>query len=406
VTGTVTPKYYILTVIYAPPGTNGGKSSSSINYSSGSTAGSTMSSSDSFKQGQSITATAEGGFLGSGGSVEGSFGMTQSSSNGSSLEIKKTATSEINDSGPSADGINHDHDLIYLWLNPTFQLKLFPTASGTVSSANWQPLNTGTTVITYVYVGWLKNPSQMPPGEVQLLQQYGIRSQDFPEMLKADPYAISSRLSTITLPSAPDPRRFQELFTTFPYEPPYSPGDSVPTYKVTVTYSSTSTSSASAQTEYTVGLKLSAEGGFPGLAKLSLKDQFNWTWTSTDTRSSSSGTTESASVTIGGPAFGYQGPTDIEVYYDVVYKTFFFFPLQPTAPTLTGSLAASGGQPGVGREVIVVANGIRHRTYTNAKGQYRIYGNISGPVRIQSGSVIKDLPQLPPTRKVDVVVPR
>src|SRR5690348_12910648 len=37
VTGTVQPKYLVLTVIYAPPGTNGGKSSSSVTYGSSST---------------------------------------------------------------------------------------------------------------------------------------------------------------------------------------------------------------------------------------------------------------------------------------------------------------------------------------------------------------------------------
>ena len=36
----------------------------------------------------------------------------------------------------------------------------------------------------------------------------------------------------------------------------------------------------------------------------------------------SPGTSESASVAIGGPGCGYSGPTDIAVYYDVIYKTF------------------------------------------------------------------------------------
>lgn len=409
VTGTITPRYYILTVIYAPPGTNGGKSSSSVNYSSGSTAGSTVSASDSFKQGNSVTATAEGGFLGNGGSVEASFGVTQSSSNGSSLEIKKSATSEINDVGPAADGINHDHDLIYLWLNPAFQLKLFPTASGTVASANWQPLNTGQTVITYLYVGWLKNPAQMPPGEMQLLQRYGITTADFPVMLNVDPYWRTPRLTAVSAigNATPDARRFQPLYTTFPYEPPYGPSDPVPTYKFTASYSNTSTTSASAQTEYTVGLKVGAEGGFPGLAKLSLKDSLNWTWTSTTTHSSSSGTTESAAVTVGGPAYGYQGSlADIAVYYDLIYRTFLFVPLPSGSPSIEGTVSAGGATAPAGREVIVVANGIRYRTFTNAKGLYRVYGNISGRLRIQSGTLVRDLPQLPTTRKVDIEVPR
>jgi hypothetical protein len=408
VSGTVTPKYYILTVIYAPPGTNGGKSSSSVSYGSGSSTGSTVSASNSFKQSNTITATTEGGITGVVGTqAEASFGVTHSSSNSSSLDIKRSSTSEINDVGPAADGINHDHDLIYLWLNPTVQLKLFPTVSGTVSSVVWQPVNTSQTVVTYVYVGWLKNPSQIPPGELQLLQRYGITPQDFPEMLKADPFANTSRFSSVLrTDTVPDPRRFQPLFTTFPYEPPFGPGDPVPTFKFTTTYTNTAGTSFTAQSEYTVGLKLQATGGFFGLAKLTLKDQANWTWTSTDTRSSSTGTTESASVTVGGPAFGYQGPTDMVVYYDVIYKTFLFAPLPTTSPPLLGSVATSAGRLVSGKEVIVVANGVRYRTFTNAKGQYRVFGNISGPLRVQVDTVRKELPQLPATRKVDIVLPR
>ena len=57
--GTVSPKYLVLTVIYAPPGTEGGSSSSSVVYGSGSTTGSTVSSTGSFKQNHSVSVTAE-----------------------------------------------------------------------------------------------------------------------------------------------------------------------------------------------------------------------------------------------------------------------------------------------------------------------------------------------------------
>jgi hypothetical protein len=48
VTGTVTLKYKVLTVLYAPPGTNGGMSTSQVSYSSGSTTGSTTTATSSF----------------------------------------------------------------------------------------------------------------------------------------------------------------------------------------------------------------------------------------------------------------------------------------------------------------------------------------------------------------------
>ena len=110
--GTVQPKYKILTVVFAPPGTQGGGSTSSVTYGSGSTTGSTVSASNSFKQSYSISVTKEVGFLGTGGSLGASFGYGRNSSNSNSLDIKKAISTEINHRGPSIDGIDHDRDQI------------------------------------------------------------------------------------------------------------------------------------------------------------------------------------------------------------------------------------------------------------------------------------------------------
>src|SRR5262245_19708169 len=53
VVGTVAPRYYVLTVVYAPPGTQG-TSQSSVSYSQGSSTGSTTSTSHSFKNELSV----------------------------------------------------------------------------------------------------------------------------------------------------------------------------------------------------------------------------------------------------------------------------------------------------------------------------------------------------------------
>lgn len=408
VTGTVTLNYYVLTVIYAPPGTNGGKSSSSVDYGASSTVGSTVSAVNSFKQGYTVGVTASQGILGTEKDQLGvSFGYTNSSSSGQSLDIKKSDASDLSDVGPATDGVNHDHDLIYLWLSPTIQVRISPTASGGVSAVAWQPLN-NSGEITYVYAGWLRNPSTMIPQMRDLLQRHGITAKDFPEILKADPFANLSLVSSLRPPRPPDPLRFK-LYGNFPYEPPLTPADPVPTEKHVITFTSTQTTTTSAQNEYTVGLTVQASGSFPGLFDLTIKDTANWTWTSTDTNSNSSGATQSATLVIGGPAFGYKDPSlSMAVYYDVIYKTFLFVPVPTTSqPTFTGSVAMSAGQPvGSGREVVVVANGVTYHTFTNAKGQYRVFTDISGPFRVQIGTVTKEVPQLPATRRVDLVLPR
>ncbi len=60
--GTVLPKYMILTVIYAPPGTNGGHSTSSVEYAAGSSTGTTTSASQTFKLENALSFEASGGY--------------------------------------------------------------------------------------------------------------------------------------------------------------------------------------------------------------------------------------------------------------------------------------------------------------------------------------------------------
>src|SRR5262245_37511708 len=317
--GTVRPKYFILMVTYAPPGRQGGLGSSSVRYGSASSTGSTVTASNSFKQTYSVSASQGVGFLGTGGEVGLSFSYGQNSSNSHAIDIKKTVSTEINIPGPSADGINHDKDKIWLWLNPTVQLSLTPT------SATWTLGNNTQADIQYAEVGWLKDPSKFnreAPGVLRRFQAYRITTQDYAEMLKADPFANGA--------SSIDTKRFQLLPTTFPYEPPSAPDDPVPTFTFTQAYSGITTDSSSVQSEYTVGVSVQGSLSFIGLATSKFKEQNSWTWTNTDTRSTSNATSESASVTVGGPSYGYSGPTDIAVYYDVIYKTFLFAPVETT----------------------------------------------------------------------------
>jgi hypothetical protein len=170
-------------------------------------------------------------------------------------------------------------------------------------------------------------------------------------------------------------------------------------------YSSTGTRSSSQQNEYAVGLSISGSADFVGLFKTTVKEENKWTWTNTDTRSTSAGTSESASVTVGGPAYGYSGPTDIAVYYDVIYKSFLFVPIEAALPTLRGLVTSFSKKAVNGKEVVLVANGVKYRTFTNAKGEYRIFGKISGPLQLKVDSVTKKLPQLQLPGEVNVALP-
>ena len=371
--GWARPKYRILTVVYAPPGKQGGGSSSSVEYGSGSTWGSTTKCESAFKQEYTTTVTATGGFLGeSSGSLM--FGYGRSSTDSSATEIKKSSTTTISLGGPGVDGIDHDRDQIWLWLNPKLRISL-PTAN----AIEWR-LDGGEPMdIQYVYVGHLKDPSQMPPGVAQRLAAYGITTDDYAEILQADPYAGG--------PIPVNSARYVSLNTTFPYEPPFAPDDPVPTLSFTATYESTSTTGSEVVNEYTSGVTW--EGGLDFISLVEAKLEVTGKWTFTDTRSKTTdtGTNESASVTIGGPSFGYTGPTDMGVYYDVLYKSFLFVPYEGGPPTVTGWVYSRSNRRVSGKEVRLVANGVTYRTFANADGEFRFFGTPTGRLQIRVDGV-------------------
>jgi hypothetical protein len=390
--GTVTLKYLVLTVIYAPPGTDGGRSSSSVAYGSGSTTGSTVSSTGSFKQNYSVSV--------SGGTKPGvlpswnvglSFTYGRSTTDSKAVEIRKAETTTIRSDGPPIDGIDHDRDQIWLWLGPKLNLAV----SDADKWAEWTIADTTAVDLQYVYVGWLKNASSMPQGVAERLQLYGITEQDFPDILQQVPAADASAVL--------DPARYQRLRTTFPYEPPFSPRDPVPTYSVSISNNLNETVGTSVQNQVEVGVSFEGSAKFLIFAKASLKTESSWIWTTTSTETTSEGQSQSAAATIGGPSFGYTGPTAMEVFYDTVYRTFVFRPLEGIPLALRGRLIVSAGEPLAGREVLMVAEGVEYRTFTNANGEYRFFGDVRGPLRLQSAGFTKLLPEgVPPDATVDL----
>lgn len=110
--GQVRPRYQVLFVLYAPPGTTGGRSSSAVDYGEGSTAGSTTSTASSFRAGTSITASVGGGIF-AGGSISAGLDLAATATDSASIDVKKSKSWDIKASGPAADGIDHDRDLYY-----------------------------------------------------------------------------------------------------------------------------------------------------------------------------------------------------------------------------------------------------------------------------------------------------
>lgn len=391
VKGTLRPKYMILTVVYAPPGTNGGKSSSQVEYGNGSTTGTTLSTSSAFKAGVKVTASAGGGLFG-GATVTSEFEATKTATDTSSLDVKKSSTNIIRAPGGGKDGIDHDKDLIYLWLNPKVNLTI------TGSNVEWSLGVDGPAMrVTYSYVGWLKNPQTMQPNLKQLLASAGITEADFPAILAADPFARGA--------TAIDPNRFVQTTTTLPYIPPYSAADAVPTWTYQQKGETVAAAATKVENETAVGLSIEASVDFAGLAKSSLKVADTFKWTASNTRGRSEGANQSASVTVGGPAFGYTGPIDIAVYWDTLYNSFMFAPAPDLTVTAQGTVTDAAGRPAANREIALEVGGAVRRTFTDARGQYRFVGTPKGPGRILIGKQAIPVNAVPNAPKTPIKLP-
>jgi hypothetical protein len=298
VTGKVRPRYQVLFVVYAPPGNAGGRNISVVDYGEGSTVGSTVSTASSFRDGTSVTASASGGIF-AGGSVSTGLDLAATKTDSTSIDMKKSKSWDIRVSGPTADGIDHDRDLYDLWLNPVLTVTIghgrltwgFDPAGG--------PMN-----LKYVYGGWLKKPATMPPDVQASLAGAGITPADYPRILSTNPFSSGTTIN---------PDRFLPTDRTFPYEPPFSASDSVPTMTFVQKNDTTRSSNKKFDVEYGVSVSISADVGFGDLFKASLKVSDSFKWTNSSTLGTSTLSSQSATVTVGGPSFGYRGPTDVLV---------------------------------------------------------------------------------------------
>ena len=385
-TGNVLPKYYVLTVLYAPPGTNGGKSASLVDYSSGSSTGTTTSATSSFKAGVTVSASTQI----TGDTLSAQLSTSVTTTDQTSENITKSQTYDIKVPGPGEDGISHDHDLFVLMLNPLVVVNVYPGNNVLwTMGVNGQVMN-----VQLVYVAWLKNPSTMATGVQQALNAAGLTATDYAQILTTNPFANGA--------TAIDPNRFLPLPQTFPYEPPLTAAD--PVIPITNTFQNNFTISNTQTVKTQYGVSITASGGLDLVifsATLKVTDSFQWT--NTNSLGTTTTVSQSAAATVGGPAFGYSGPTDVLVYWDSIYNSFMFGFLTET-PTASGTLLSSAGAPIAYTAITLTAGGHTFKTFTNAKGQYRFYrapgGQGSLGVNGQNFTVTVGAGAAPPTLRL------
>lgn len=302
--GSIYPAYVVSSVLYMPPGP-----SSFVSYGLGSTLGTSMSTTNSWKNSRKVEAAL--GTPKAGASATTTFGMDWSGSNKSQVDLKYSISQDMKANAAPSDKVNHNYDQILLLLGPRIDLHVFP------NNVIWTP-DVSEAVPQVVLVGWLNGSIPMPDSVKATLAQYNISSKDYSEMLKTDPFGNDAD-GTIK----PDPVRFV-LKTRIPYQPilaSYS-------YQMDNNYSSTST--ISSEVSYSVGLSASTDA-----ILTSLKAGNTFTWSSSSSQSNSQSTSNTSKLMLTMPSNNYSGPTALCVYIDTIYKTFLFSFVSPSGAPCT-----------------------------------------------------------------------
>jgi len=332
--GWITPKYQVVGISYAPPGAK-----SSATYSTGFLNGTATSSSSSFKVGVTESDTLSSGFslfgvLNSNATETYSAGWSQTSGSNDSISITQQYSTGVALSGPPSNalGVDHDYDLIFIWLNPAVQMTVFGTRAVVINGFNWDARDTITGMdVIGLSLGQLRGTQPIEAGTLTRLQR--IWDPNLGALTSADYLAIAQTdvfYSTPTFnPNTDTTHRFEfpnGVDTIFNYLPSATPV----TETYTSSYNTTSMSGQSAAQEFTVGYSI--EGGasasfilaLSGTIKVSATLTYTNQWSSTVTN----GKTQTANFTIVEPVFSdnYTGPTAMQIWKDNIYGTFMFYP--------------------------------------------------------------------------------
>ena len=304
---TVIPTYFIGSVIYVPPGQG-----SSIAYGAGTVTGTTVSTTETWKLDSTVGANNIGEQVG-GGSV--TFGTMFSGSTTNSVDMQQTINQVQNYKALPSDLINHDYDLIQIFLdvnvnaskdflgNVTWNLDFSKIAKDGFAENGYN-----------IPVGCLRPNSTIPSSDctalLNFLSSKGITSVDYPHILGADPFADP------TAPLTPDPSRYV-LIDSLSYL--FDPTTSTVTY--TENNSTTITNSNTTTFSFSVGITNNVTDTEIATT-FKFTNTFTWTVSSTD--SNKTGSTGSSAFTLANPSSSYGGPNTLFVYMDTIFKTFMF----------------------------------------------------------------------------------
>lgn len=331
----VHPKYSVVGVFYAPPC---GTSKNAVQYGTQYNNSTDASVTDSY--GVATTVTASYGYksaAGNGFSASLAYGWASTTTTGTDLKVSTTTAESYSVPGCTSlpDGVNHNYDVIWVWLNPSIPYYYNNTTTavyvrGLAYDSRDPASATGAPDVVPLTVAQLKTlaagqTTGIASGTLNELKRSwnntwnaagtaALNAADYSDILKSDPFASNSTLNPSTLP------RFTPVKgVSFLYSPqPVSTSES---YQVST--SSTTTASSSVEDKHTVTAETG--GQYMGFG---LKVNTSWTWDYKWNTSISTATTQNAMITVNTPVSsdGYTGPVVLLPYLDNVYGTYVLYP--------------------------------------------------------------------------------
>ncbi len=409
ITGGLHPKFMVLDVMYAPPG-----SGSSINYSGQTSIQNTTSTMNAFTNAASVmlgfpNIGKGGGKVSNGGnSIQGDW--TYATSGTATYSLTAADTDSITAPGPSSSGLGVDHesDIIWVWLNPesdyttdTIQGLVWNGYATNPNDTNVSPDQMDIVPLT---VSQLDGTSPIPQALLDILDRNwdpaayggagGLTATDFVTLLKRDPFATNASTTsfgqratlptnTTAVPSIPvfdpnvpthdpnstDPAQCGQRYAfdptlgqTFPFSP-LSIQNQADTSTFTLNTQTSLTKGSMETDTYSVGISLClgaatqscSGGGGPsdskGISKvitsLSVADTLTFVnqWNPQTVNQSTS--TQTLTIKNPLPKDNYTGPNEMQVWLDTLYGTYMFYPKpNDTIVSLqTSQSAAQSGSP-------------------------------------------------------------
>lgn len=419
-TGYAYPSYYILAIVYAPPGctssSTGYKCSpySYVSYGSTSAIGTTTSTEDSFASGETVTATA-GAPTAASASLSGGFSVTNTS--GSSVTIQHGVSTNIQwpNPGPvSGDGIFHDNNVFKVLLNPSVAISTWSDSATGNNYAKWTMGIHGPSAKPQdVQVSYLRcalagrgpgpggpynpalydpsgscdtNTALRMPGPLNASSATGflpgLTNADYVVMLNQDMFWNASPTHPIVIPAI----RFTQTTSDLPYDPPMGAGNTCMSNTQQQTLSNSQTLSTAVENQYKVSMTFT--GGSPGV--FNLKSQTDLTWTNKSSSAATNSTTQSAGAVVMCASAGWQGPFFVSAYYDNLYGTYMFTLDDGSgeAKMLEGKVVDLSSKGVPGEPLTLVTGGTTYHTLTHYDGTFTFFSRRSEPNRLSSGGIV------------------